>query len=141
MFCSFTCLSAIHLNWKNTSKQNYTVCVCKCNLLKNSFSVLSWRVLRSRQIKFLLMYVHVLVFYIVCSLTYFHKKTCTCEAKTIILAFLVNTNHFGSWIDYTNLPLTQFQTLLVHERFKISVAYSELVGTSRMEHFENLIYG
>ena len=137
MFCSFTCLSAIHLNWKNTLKQNYAACVWKCNLLKNSFSVLSWRVLRSRQIKFLLMYVHVLVFYIVCSLTYFHKKTCTCEAKAIILAFLVNTNHFGSWIDYTNLPLI----LLVYERLKISVAYSELVGTSRMEHFENSIYG
>ena len=74
MFCSFNYLSATHLNWKNTLKQNYTVCVCKCNLLKNSFSVLSWRVLRSRQIKFLLMYVHVLVFYIVCSLTYLHKK-------------------------------------------------------------------
>ena len=43
-------------------------------------------------------YVHVLVLYIICLLAYFHIKKCVHVdyAKNILLAFLVNTNCFGS---------------------------------------------
>lgn len=51
--------------------------------------------------KFTMMYVHTLVFNIICSLTYFHIKLLARihSAKSILLAFLVNTNHFGCCVD------------------------------------------
>ena len=53
---------------------------------------------RPWQIKFLAMYVYVLVFYIICSLTSYDIKIFVHvnKQKSISLAFLVNTNHFGS---------------------------------------------
>ena len=73
----------LYFETEKTLKQNYILSACKCSLLQTSFSVLCWHVPRSWQIKFLVMYVHVLVFYIICSLTYFHIKIFVCVKQKI----------------------------------------------------------
>ena len=51
---------------------------------------------RPWQIKFPLMYVDVIVFYIICSLTYFHTKILVRVKQKILTCIPREHNHFGS---------------------------------------------
>ena len=76
-------LSALFWNWQNILKQNYVCSACNCSLLQTYFSVLCQHISRPWQIKFLVMNSYVLVFDIICSLTYFHSEIFVCFVQKI----------------------------------------------------------
>ena len=87
------------------------------------------------KIKFLLMYVHEFVFYIIYLLTCFH-------INIFVRAFHVNTNHFV-WFILTRLDdfaISAIANIFVPERLKIPEAYSEPSETSKFELFANLVF-
>ena len=71
-------------------------------------------IIRRWQLNFSVMYVHVLEFFNICSLRYFKKKIFVHVnwVKSILFTFLVNTNHFGSYLDLVTFSLAIMQTFL-----------------------------
>ena len=82
------------------------------------------------------MYVHLLVFYIICLLTYVKYV----YVLNIFFAFLVNTT-ISRLSRVDNFTINSVANLFVHERLKIPEAYSEPSRTFKMELFAKIFRG
>ena len=91
---------------------------------------------RPWQIKISVMYVHVFVFYINCSLTYFHIKIFVrVKQKNILLA----NKPFWQLRRLDDFTVDAIANIFVYERLKISKVSSEHSGTSKMELFVKIV--
>ena len=87
--------------------------------------------IRPWQFKFSVMYVHILVFYIICLLTYFHIKMSECAKKKCFTCIPRKREPFWqlSWLD--NFITNAIANLFIHERPKIPEVCSETSQTSK----------
>ena len=79
------------------------------------------------QMKFSVMCINWLVFYIIFSFAYFERI----KQKDILLAFLLNKNRQLNQLDH--FTINTIANLFVHERLKMPETYSEHSWTSKME--------
>ena len=86
------------------------------------------------------MCVHILVFYIICLLTYIHVKIFVRVKQKILLCIPRRHNSFCQLCRLDYFAINAIANLFVHEKLKISDASSEPSPTSKMELFVNLVY-
>ena len=93
---------------------------------------------RPWQIKFSVMYVPVLMFYIICSLTYFNIKISFVRVKQKI-HYIPREHKFWQLNRLDEFTINAIANLLVYERFEIPEAYSEPRPTTKMELFAKIV--